>query len=367
MKIYENGNLFGIQLIKVISFVFIMSILVPFLLWSYKYATYSPPPPTHQMIIDDSKYIVIEKKNIKHIKNCNICPEMVIVPSGEFNMGVSDKDLHEANDTKYSNILHDMTPKHTVHIKSFAIAKYDVTVSDYALFIKDTGYKSSGCKVSYITHMPRYNGFSGDASWSNPGYQQTGNFPVVCVSWVEANNYIQWLNKKSASINNGLRIHYRLPSEAEWEYAARAGTGSLVRYWGNLPTHQCEYANGLDITSKKQAYDQGNIGASCRDGYIFASPVGSFKPNQWGLYDVLGNVLQWTEDCEHLSYSGAPTDGSAWTNENLISGDCSRRMARGGGGWDAPTEFLILPERWFYKTQSREDDLGFRLAGDIIH
>ena len=163
-----------------------------------------------------------------------------------------------------------------------------------------------------------------------------GRRPVISVSWEDAQGYVAWLSGETGE-------EYRLLSEAEWEYVARAGT-QTARYWGESETGQCRYANGSDSSP------------SCSDGYAETAPAGSFEPNAFGLYDVLGNVWEWTDDCWNESYAGAPTDGSPWA-----SGDCSRRVLR-GGSWLNPPGNLRSANRYGSPAGSRLFSLGFRLA-----
>src|SRR5262249_46599041 len=145
----------------------------------------------------------------------------------------------------------------------------------------------------------------------------------VCVSFEDAQRYVQWLSRKTGKL-------YRLPTEAEWEYAARAGT-TTARFWGDGRERACDFANVADFTGAETLnWNKGNQDQvfQCRDGYANTAPVGSFRPNAFGLYDMLGNVFQWTEDCYHNSYDAAPSDGSAWT-----TGECKYRVLR-GGSWN---------------------------------
>jgi formylglycine-generating enzyme len=145
---------------------------------------------------------------------------------------------------------------------------------------------------------------------------------VVCVNFADVNAYIDWLSRKTGS-------RYRLPSDAEYEYAQRAGT-TTPYWWGEDKdrTQACQHSNQPDLDYGK-VWDPKPLDAhyrfQCHDGYAWTSPVGSFKPNPWGLYDMQGNIWHWVEDCWHDTYEGAPTDGSAWT-----SGDCDLRSSRGG-------------------------------------
>ena len=163
--------------------------------------------------------------------------------------------------------------------------------------------------------------------------------PAINVSWEDAQAYVAWLSRETGE-------EYRLLSEAEWEYVARAGT-QTARYWGESETGQCRYANGRDDP------------ISCSDGHAETAPVGSFEPNAFGLYDVLGNVYEWTDDCWNASYAGAPTDGRSWA-----SGDCARRVLR-GGSWDSEPVNLRSALRELEPAGNRYYSIGFRLARTI--
>ncbi|MGH8527602.1 MAG: formylglycine-generating enzyme family protein [Gammaproteobacteria bacterium] len=140
-----------------------------------------------------------------------------------------------------------------------------------------------------------------------------------------------------------------MPTESEWEYAARAKT-TTARFWGDNPTAACQYANVDDGTH------------NCKDGYQFTAPVGTFKPNDFGTYDMLGNVWEWVQDCYHENYEDAPTDGSAWGEQQ--GGDCAQRVIR-GGSWFLLPRFVRSAYRYGHAPGLRYNSLGFRLAQDI--
>jgi formylglycine-generating enzyme required for sulfatase activity len=232
------------------------------------------------------------------------CPEMIVIPAGQLTMG-SPTTEQGHND--------DEAPQHRVTIaKPFAVSKFVVTFADW-----DACAGVGGCP---------------DVSDSNMG---RGNKPVVNTTWEDAGQYAAWLSRMSGQ-------PYRLLTEAEWEYAARAGT-TTTYYWGN----------GI-----------GNGNANC-DGCAGGwdnqqtSPVGSFKPNAFGLYDMVGNVWQWVQDCYHPNYDGAPMDGSAW-----ISDDCDRRVNR-GGSWYSYSRPLRSAARVRGFPGNRDYGLGFRIARDL--
>ena len=186
------------------------------------------------------------------------------------------------------------------------------------------------------------------ASWRDPGFPQTDRDPVVCVSWDDAKAYIAWLTKKSGQ-------PYRLPTEAEWEYVTRAGAAG-ARYWGDKIEQACKYENVADLSfASVTGIDKSQV-FPCTDGYAYTSPVGKFQPNAFGVYDTLGNVAQWTEDCANHTYVGAPADGSAW-----LSGDCGSHAMRG------PSYRMAVPNvrsgaRDWVKSGERVSMYGFRVA-----
>ena len=282
-------------------------------------------------------------------RDCPACPEMVVIPAGAFWMG-SRRDDDEANDSE--------RPRHRVSVEPFALGRYEVTRAEYAAFVSVTGHDvSGGCEVlgydadDRRIEWPR----DGNASWRSPGFTQGGDHPVVCVNWRDAQAFVEWLSRETGA-------RYRLPSEAEWEYAARAGT-TTGRWWGDeAGTQQCEYANVADATYEQEVLRRfvdgdWNGGAECTDGSARTAPVGSFSPNDFGLHDVLGNVWEWVEDCWHETYARAPAGGSAWTS----GGDCGRRVLRGGSWFDLP-RFLRSANRLWSITGNRRGNAGFRVS-----
>jgi formylglycine-generating enzyme required for sulfatase activity len=185
-------------------------------------------------------------------------------------------------------------------------------------------------------------------NWRNPGFAQQGREPVACVSWDDAQAYAQWLNVKTGK-------QYRLLSEAEWEYAARAGTAT-ARHGSDDPVQLCRYISGGDIDYTQAYPGDTDVNRSCHDGYARSSPVGAFPPNGFGLYDMLGNLLEWTEDCGHDNYVGAPSDGSAWT-----AGDCGKRALRSGSWTNGPRSLRAAYRDW-QAASYRTSRLGFRVA-----
>ena len=224
-------------------------------------------------------------------------PEMVVVPAGSFSMGcVSGLDCYD-----------DEKPVREVTIaQPFAVSKHEITFKDYDRFSAPDAVDDEG--------------------WGR------GRLPVMRVSWNDASDYVAWLSAQTGE-------SYRLLSEAEWEYVARAG--SATKYsWGNSIG-----------SNRANCY-----GCGSQWDYEQTAPAGSFEPNAFGLYDVHGNVYEWVEDCWNGSYEGAPADGSAWT-----SGDCERRVVR-GGAWDDFPDDLRVALRVGTPADRSDGYYGFRVA-----
>jgi len=250
-------------------------------------------------------------------RDCPDCPDMVVVPAGSFQMGSPDSEKgHDADEGPVHRVTFD---------RPFAIGKYEVTFDPW-----DACVEGKGCE-----HRPNHQG------WGQ------GSRPVIDVNWDDAQAYLRWLGKKTGK-------PYRLPSEAEWEYAARAQT-KTARFWGEDPAGACRYANGYDETGEREkgfAWEH----HPCDDRHAQTAPVGRFDPNGFGLHDMLGNVWEWTQDCQNDSYQDAPTDGSAWTQ-----GECMMRVIR-GGSWDVSPRGVRATIRDRDSTAYRDDTLGFRPA-----
>jgi formylglycine-generating enzyme required for sulfatase activity/catechol 2,3-dioxygenase-like lactoylglutathione lyase family enzyme len=278
------------------------------------------------------------------VKDCPTCPDIVVVPAGEFMIG-STADAPDVD------VSRGETPQARIKIaKGFLLGRYEVTVGQYREFVRETGYQppKKACRVWDNEFVDK-----ADATWENP-YQPAKpepNHPVGCVSWNDAQAFINWLSKKTGKA-------YRLPSTAEWEYAARAGT-TTSRFWGDSTEDACEYANTYDISAKEKYPFTFNF-SPCRDGYPEQAPVGKFKPNAFGLYDMIGNVWEWTADCYAGSHQGRPKDGKAWVWE----GTCENRETRGGAWMSAPERNRIAwPGR--DPADRRLNYFGFRIARDL--
>ncbi len=275
------------------------------------------------------------KRPGRRFRDCTDCPEMVVVPAGSFDMGSPESETGRDDDEG---------PVHRVRLSEpFAVGVYEVTRGEWSRFVSGTGYSSGDSCWTYKSDEWKNRSGRG---WRSPGFSQSDGHPVVCVSWKDAQAYVGWLSRETGK-------GYRLLSESEWEYVARAGTRTS-RYWGGSEGGQCSNANGAD-GSVKRRYSSRTV-ASCDDGHVHTSPVGSYKKNQYGLHDVLGNVWEWVEDCWNDSYRGAPADGSAWE-----SGECGKRVMRGGMWFDGP-RYLRSASRNKFSTGDRGVYAGFRVA-----
>jgi formylglycine-generating enzyme required for sulfatase activity len=255
------------------------------------------------------------------------CPELVVIPRGEFMMGSTEPERRWAIEHGSQREWVDWEkPQHRVALpEPFAVGKHPVTRGQFASFVEATAHDmSGGCWIWTGRKFEK----SSTADWCAPGFAQTDHHPVVGVSWDDAKAYVEWLGTETGQ-------PYRLLSEAEWEYACRAGT--TTRYsWGD------------ELATPEQA----NFGQK-KGG---TTAVGTYPPNPFGLHDMHGNVWEWVEDCWNESYAGAPKDGSAWT-----SGDCSRRVL-GGGSWDDLPWFLRSASRDRNYSVDRVNVTGFRVA-----
>jgi formylglycine-generating enzyme len=266
---------------------------------------------------------------------------MVMIPGGEFMMGAAPDEVTGLSSKAESWMSLHARPQHRVRVVAFALAKYHVTRGDYARFVQETGRSGSGCILLEGQNE------TASADWRAPGFPQTDRDPVVCVSYEDARAYAAWWSQKQGH-------EFRLPTEAEWEYAARAGT-TTAYWWGTDESRQCSFANGADQTYAQRFPNDGNANPRCSDGYMFTAPVGSFRPNPWGLYDMSGNAWELMADCWNDDYDGAPADGTART-----SGDCTKRAVR-GGSWNSPPANLRAGNR-NRTLADRDSRAGFRLA-----
>lgn len=297
--------------------------------------------PLHVQAEKNSIKVPVKKATIKAAKtfrDCSTCPRMVVVPAGKFVMG-SPADENGRED--------DEGPEHQVNIASFALSATEITRAQFLRFAKKTKYKAGD--TCWTMEEGGVKERQGD--WRSLNYSQAVNSPIGCINWHDASAYANWMSKVTGK-------RYRLPTEAEWEYAARGKT-STARYWGNDPNAGCAYANVADQTAQKIIRGASSWSVhKCIDGFVFTSPVGSFKPNAFGLYDMLGNVWEWTADSYHDSYVSAPADGRAWLGDNEM------RVLR-GGSWNNGPRNVRPAVRNSYEPERRFSFFGIRLARSI--
>jgi formylglycine-generating enzyme required for sulfatase activity len=269
-------------------------------------------------------------------RDCPDCPAMVVVPPGEFTMGSPPGEKGRES--------HEDPQRRVAIARAFAVGRFEVTRGEYAAFIRDSGRTASGCRIwtgSEWRDDP-------SRSWRDAGFAQDDAHPATCVNWEDARDYATWLSRRTGK-------PYRLLTEAEWEYAARAGTVTR-RWWGDDlgEREACTHANPADHAAK-DVYPGWNT-LDCRDGYPYTAPVGSFPANPFGLHDMLGNVWEWVEDCWTDGYAGAPVDGSA-----VRGAACERRVQR-GGAWDSYPRMLRAAARVGVPAGMRNFLNGFRVA-----
>jgi formylglycine-generating enzyme required for sulfatase activity len=261
-------------------------------------------------------------RRIGYFRHCADTPEMASFRGGRYAMGDAI-----GSGQPYEH------PVHEVSIAPFAIGRFEVTRGEWQACV-DAG----GCAEPQV---------------KPEGPVVSARHPVTGVSWAQAKHYVDWLRLRTGR-------PYRLPTEAEWEYAARAGTTTAHTWsWGQVDTVTCGYANALDQSAQLR-HPELYWAISCDDRHAETAPVGSFPANAWGVHDMQGNVWEWVEDCWHPDYTGAPSDGRAWLDPG-DGGTCGKRVNR-GGGWGNGSSSLRLSNRDADPLNNYSDGLGFRVA-----
>jgi formylglycine-generating enzyme required for sulfatase activity len=262
-------------------------------------------------------------------RDCADCPEMVVIPAGEFVMG-SPPDEPGRKDHE--------GPQQRVHVDAVAVGRFEVTWAQWQACMR-----AGGC--------------GGDAS---PAQGRGDDHPVVRVNWDDAQAYVQWLARATGA-------PYRLLTEAEWEYAARASTTG-VRWWGASDAATCDFANVADPQMQARYADQVKWPVfDCDDGAVETAPVGRYAPNPWGLHDLFGNVMEWVEDC-YAERRAAPTNDASGGNgasaadaAGRASSGCERRVARGGSWVSGPRSVRAASREWA-TPRVRSGSVGLRVA-----
>lgn len=271
-------------------------------------------------------------------QDCETCPEMVAITGGSFLMGSPpDEEGRYAHEG----------PVRSVTLPSFALGRYEVTRGEFARFIRETGHGTGACAYWIADFGKVRPGYDLDLLNPSRDHQQTDRHPVNCVSFDDARAYVDWLAAETGK-------PYRLPSEAEWEYAARAGTSSRY-FWGDDAGSACDFANGYDQTGE-ETHGFHAPALACDDGNGLTAPVGSFGANAFSLFDMAGNLWEWVEDHYRKTYEGAPVDGGPWQS----STDDARVLR--GGSWEDEPRALRAAHRTWSRPGSRLNSNGFRVA-----
>lgn len=297
-------------------------------------------PAREEVATPKSSVSAVAKDGDSLIRDCPDCPQLVVVPAGQFMMGSDPKKISspEAIDPREE-------PAHRVSVRSFAAGRYAVSRAEFATFVRATQYKteaeSGGCFGWSGEKWENHRGFH----WREAGFVQADDHPAVCISWNDAQAYVQWLSQVTHQV-------YRLLSEAEREYATRAGSATTF-WWGD--TLSSDRAN-FDTTATDY---RGSRKGTWRRATV---PVSSFDANAFGLYNVHGNVWEWVQDCQHDTYVGAPADGSAWAGQCPLDKHVIR-----GGGWAGDPAGLRSATRGWFTADFRFNSSGFRVARNLAN
>jgi formylglycine-generating enzyme required for sulfatase activity len=271
-------------------------------------------------------------------QDCETCPEMVVLPAGEFMMGSPASEV--------GRVDVEGLPRRVVIPKRIAIGKFEVTVEQMSIFTTETGIAIGGSCRRLLNPERAPPTWSGpEASLEHPGFEITSSHPAVCISWHEAQSYVAWLQRRTGK-------PYRLPTEAEWEYAARAGAASRYSF-GNNENTLCAYARFADLGSQFGWHD------ACHSELVAygASPVGSLKPNAWGIFDMHGNAWEWVEDCWTPNPLEIPVDGTAFARP----GNCEMGVMR-GGSFSSSSLMVRSAIRSPMRTAQHMFNVGLRVA-----
>ena len=275
-------------------------------------------------------------------RDASYAPQMVVIPAGKITVGSTEAEtMREGRAPAFAAF--ERPQREVVFDKPFTIGKFHVTKREFARFAKATKRNMAGCVV--VKEGKWSDGPLTENSFANVGFTQRGDEPVLCVNWDDANAYAAWLSKRTGA-------RYRLPTEAEWEYAARGGTNT-ARWWGDETRSICTRVNGGDADYSKVMPADKTANPACSDGFAFTSPVSHFAPNPFGLHDMLGNAWQWVADC----FSIMPGASAPAT-------DCPSRSIR-GGSWHNSVSILRPATRFSLPPAMRSSSLGFRVMREL--
>ena len=280
--------------------------------------------PTSSSPVADSEGVLRDR----FLDGSGVAPDLVLIPTGRFQMGSPEHERKKAMEAgSQQSWVERETPQHWVGIeKPIAMGRFPITVAQWREYVGATGWAPAA-----------------EFNWAEPGYRQAEDHPVVGVSWTDAVAYAEWLSHMTGQ-------RYRLPSEAEWEYACRAGTRTAFSFGDSISTDLANYDGNYSYNdSPKGVYRKGT------------TPVAEFAPNQWGLYDMHGNVWEWVQDVVHDNYEGAPNTGRAWEE----GGDPGRRILR-GGSWLYNPRYLRSSLRNGFSAARSNGIIGFRVARELL-
>jgi len=281
-------------------------------------------------------------------ENTGEAPPMTVLPAGNFMMGSQETDPgHRGNEAPYHRVT---------FARGFALSQREITVAEFRLFVRASGYRTTaereGSSSAYIEETGRMSDRRIDWRSGYDGNNASDDMPVMHVSWQDATAYVEWLSRVTSR-------SYRLPSEAELEYAIRGGTQTIY-WWGDGSPSSNEVENIAgdgDVTSNRRRWNDSFD--NYRDGYWGPAPAGSLQPNLYGLYDINGNLKEWTADCWHVNYNRAPDDGSAWVNQG-----CESRVVR-GADWSSTPDLSRSALRRSARETTRGVRVGIRIARDL--
>lgn len=276
-------------------------------------------------------------------------PSMVVIPAGSYLAGSTDAE-HEEWDVPEARRDFELPQREVTIDYRFAISQTEVTVDQFQAFVEDTGYRVRGGARWWNPDNPEAMVFNSELDYLNPGFKQTGDSPVVAITREDAQAYVEWLSETTGE-------NYRLPTEDEWEWAARGGADTTF-FWGNELEQVNLYANSYDLTSAAaNGFDWDNTGVT--DGYAHTAPVGSFEPNAFGVYDVTGNAREFTADNWVRDLSDEASDGSA--HEGPIPFPVLR-----GGAWNYQPQNLRIDYRSaYFSSETATNMFGFRVVRDL--
>lgn len=285
------------------------------------------------------------------VQDCASCPRMIVIPAGTYSVGSpNDEPGRYPNEPS-------MEP---VAVARFAVAEAEITRGQFAEFVSDTNHDMSGGCYTPGKLDDLLSDLDPEANWRSPGFEQTDEHPVVCVSWNDASAFADWLSRRTGQ-------NYQLPNELSWEVAARGGTVTPY-FWGKAVGSGCGEMNGGDLSLSekwpewaerteltRQSIEPNAVIIQCRDGFAFTSPHRSFRPNAFGLFDMTGNVWEWVLDCGDEQKIVESSRGATAGLE------CQRRRTRGGSWNDWPVD-LRSSVRKRLEPSYRRNDTGFRLV-----